>query len=138
MADRNGRVDAAGIARQKPTEEKMDIGDDRMGPETPPWVIPDVVEKSQTPAKARDDDFRKKYPVLHEFLVLCGYGGKARKTGSLSLWAEEGKFKACVSDKEGGRIAFISSDSVAGLLEAVDRGLKSGHLDWRASNWKKK
>lgn len=113
-------------------------GDDRAGPERPPWAIPVHVDDGRGPLAASDRDFYGKYPTLHDFLTLTGWGGKGREAGSVTLFAQDGKFKAVVNDKDGGNIAFVSGDSVAGLLEAMDKGLKGGHLDWRANKFKKR
>jgi len=85
-----------------------------------------------------DPEFRRTYPTLYDFLVLQGVSGVGRKTGTLLTFCEDGKVKGCVTDRDGGYYAFVSSDSFAGLLEAVDRDLKTGALDWRKSKaWKR-
>lgn len=134
---RNGKVDQAVIpeVRIPPCEG----GDEAyMGPENPPWVIPAPAGSSGSWLSAKDDVLRVRCPTLHDFMTLAGYGGKARVTGSLSLFCEEGKFKASINDRDGGHVAFLSGDSLWGLLEAIDRGLKSGSLDWRVSQFAKK
>lgn len=56
----------------------------------------------------------------------------------MTVFCEDGKFKAAITDKDSGMVAFLSSDSFQGLLEALDRGLGNGSLDWRQSNFRKK
>lgn len=112
--------------------------DGEVGPAVAPWVIPVGAGAYRGWLAARDDDLHGLYPVLHDFLTLQGCEGKARKVGSVSLFAEDGKWKAALNDRDGGLVAFCSADSFAGLLEALDRGLKSGSLDWRDSKFRKK
>lgn len=82
---------------------------------------------------AFDAAFRSSYPTLFDFLSLQGMGGKARKTGTLTVFLADGKFKGSLNDREESYTGFASADSFTGLLEALDKGLKSGHLDWRPS-----
>lgn len=82
---------------------------------------------------AFDERFRADYKVLFDFLALTGVAGANRRTGTLLLFAEDGKWKACVSDREDGYYAFCSSDTVTGLLEALNKALEKGQLDWRVS-----
>lgn len=58
-------------------------------------------------------------------------------TGTVLVFAEDGKWKACLNDRDGGYYAFASSDSLVGLVEALERGLKGGGLDWRKSKGKR-
>lgn len=74
-----------------------------------------------------------KYPTLHDFLTLTGWAGKQRKSGTVLVFAEDGKWKCCLNDRDGGHYCFVSSDSLAGLLGALEGGLKGGTLDWRLS-----
>lgn len=74
---------------------------------------------------------------MRDFLTLTGVGGANRKVGTLLVFAEDGKWKACLNDRDGGNYCFASSDALEGLLEALDRGLQSGGLDWRVSKGKR-
>lgn len=53
------------------------------------------------------------------------------------MFCEDGKWKACVTDKDAGYYAFTSADTLDGLLEAVERGLAKEGLDWRESKYKR-
>lgn len=108
-------------------------GDDRVGPESPPWVQPSVSGNGRGFLGACDPEFRQRSPTLHDFLTLAGWGGKQRKTGTCLVFAEDGKWKACLNDRDGGNYCFLASDSLEGLLGALEDGLKAGSLDWRAS-----
>jgi len=70
-------------------------------------------------------------------LTLTGYGGKDRRSGTVQLFAEDGKWKCRIQDREAGYVAFLSSDSVEGLFGALDKGLRGG-LDWREDKYAKR
>jgi len=113
-------------------------GDDRNGPEAPPWVPPARVSNSGSWAAAHDPDAHRTYPTLHAFLTLTGYAGAARQSGTVSVSAEDGMFKAAINDREAGFFAFVSCKTLAGLLDKLEAGLKTGQMDWRPSKYKKK
>jgi len=113
-------------------------GDDRHGPEQPPWVRPSSSGNAGSWAAANDSDFARTHPTLHSFLTLTGYGGAARQSGTVGISAEDGVFKAALNDRDGGFFAFVSSKSLAGLWDKLEAGLKGGGLDWRASKYRKK
>jgi hypothetical protein len=81
-----------------------------------------------------DERFSGLYPVLAEYLASGSYeDGSLRQTASLTLFTEDGRLKACLSDKDNGRVGFISADSFLGLLEALEVALSEDSMDWRAS-----
>jgi len=108
-------------------------GDDRQGPEHPPWVQPGVAGAGAGFKAATDAEFTRKWPTLSDFLTLTGWAGKQRKSGTILLFAEDGKWKSCVNDRDGGHYAFLSADSFWALLDALEASLKGGGLDWRLS-----
>lgn len=96
---------------------------------------------AQNQPKYDDEAFAKKYPYLAEFLQREWWSEdkslpvnqRARDKGSIILFCEEGMFKACLSDKDAGAVAFISKKVFTGLLEAIEKGLREDTLDWRLS-----
>lgn len=97
------------------------------------WVIPTKDNRPKGYQAAHDPEFHVKFPTLHAWLVLTGRSGKDRKPGSIVVFAEDGKWKAACNDKETRMVAFVSGESLEGLLGAIDKGLKAGTLDWRDS-----
>jgi hypothetical protein len=72
------------------------------------------------------------YPTVWEFISAKVWAdGATRVTGSVTLFTEDGFFKGCVNDKDGNLVAFVSSASVGGLFEAMERGLSADTLEWR-------
>lgn len=106
--------------------------------ELPAFISPGHSSAPGSILAAHDADFVSRYRPLHDFLTLQGIGGKARRTGTVLVFAEDGKWKACVTDRDGGFYAFASNSDLQGLLISVDQGLRAGTLDWRASKAYKK
>lgn len=91
-------------------------------------------EKSATPVLVLTESVVSLYPTLIEYMTVDAYDdGAARETTTLTIFAEEGGLKACVKDREGDRVAFVTGDSFEAILGAVERGLADDSLDWRVS-----
>jgi hypothetical protein len=81
---------------------------------------------------ATDDQFSLRFQTLHDFLTETVWDdGKPRKPGNFLLFTDGGRWKACVHDKDARTAAFVTADSVDGLLRALEDGLSEGTLDWR-------
>lgn len=78
-----------------------------------------------------DDVFSTDYPGLFEFLARIKIGGVVRKPGRLVLYYEPGKAHLCLSDKHTGSVAFHAAEGLIEALEATERRLQEGKLDWR-------
>jgi len=83
-------------------------------------------------ARATDDSFAKDYEMLFEMMTHTTWDdGTPRQTSSLTIFAEDGCWKACLSDRELGTVTFVTSKTVLGLLVALEDGLEECTLDWR-------
>lgn len=72
------------------------------------------------------------FPSLWEFLTCSTWpDGEFRSTGSLLIFSDNGFLKACLTDKNGPRKAFVSGPDPDSLLLAVEEGLELDTLDWR-------
>jgi len=72
------------------------------------------------------------FPTLWAFLVLGQWpDGTARKVGTMILFTEGDKWKACLKDPNGSRVAFVTGRDLDSLLLSIDAGLDSEGLDWR-------
>lgn len=72
------------------------------------------------------------FPALLEFLTLSTWeDGSPRKPGTLLIFLDGGTWKACLKDKNGPRVCFVSCPDLDGLLLAVEQGLIDDSLDWR-------
>lgn len=82
--------------------------------------------------------FERTYPNVLEFLSLDAWSdGQRRERGTLLLIVEAGVCKACVSDRDQGRYAFVSGQDFETVLVSVELGLESDQLDWRVSKDRK-
>lgn len=79
-----------------------------------------------------DAAFLKKFPTLAEFLTRVQWEpGVPREKGTFFIFYEHGVFKACINDKDTGMMAFVSSVTFTGLLDAIEAGLAKDNHDWR-------
>lgn len=58
--------------------------------------------------------------------------GSARETTTVLVFVEAGAFKVAINDRALARSAFLSADSLLGLLDAAELALREEELDWRA------
>jgi len=77
---------------------------------------------------------------LSDCPLLCGYiadvaysDGGPRKTSTITLFAEGGCLKACLSDRDLGRTAWVTAAAVEEILYAFEQGLATDSLDWRTA-----
>lgn len=71
-------------------------------------------------------------PTLHEFLTLSSWeDGCRRVLGTVSLFWEDGRFKAWLNDKDGTRACCVSSETLSGLFLTMDERLLADDLEWR-------
>lgn len=72
------------------------------------------------------------YPCLGWFMTALKYDdGVRRQLPSLSLFLNDGRLTACLNDKDNSRSAFVSGDSLASVLGALEAGLEADSLGWR-------
>lgn len=84
-------------------------------------------------ARWNDAEFGLRCPALVDWLGCASDGeGHPRERGTLLVFTEGSWLKACVTDRQTGYRAFVSGAGWDGLLAAVEEGLRSGDLDWRA------
>lgn len=73
------------------------------------------------------------FPTLLEFLVLSTWeDGSPRTPGTLLLFVDGSQWKACLKDKTGPRVCFVTGNDLDTLLLSVEEGLRLDNLDWRA------
>lgn len=83
------------------------------------------------------DELVQRFPNLWEFVSAAAFeDGAARQTGTVLLFTEAGRAKACLNDRECGEVAFVTGDTLSALLVNVEEGLAAEDLDWRPSRAK--
>jgi hypothetical protein len=86
---------------------------------------------------AVDDTFERRCPALYEMLTCRIFEGKARETGTVLIFCEDGLWKACISDRDNDRVLFRACGTLDGLWEALEGALESPAPDWRARKGKR-
>jgi len=75
----------------------------------------------------------RRSPTLFQFLTDDHWDdGSPREPGTLLLFADGGRFKACLNDRDSGSSVFVSGVSLEAILEALEEGLAGDSLEWRA------
>lgn len=93
----------------------------------------DVSGSDKAPA-LEGGQWSSRWPTVLEFLEAVAWeDGSRRVPGSLTLFCEDGSLKACLSDKDSNRVAFVSARGPEACLDAAEAGLAGGGLDWRLS-----
>jgi len=81
---------------------------------------------------ASDETMAASFPALLEYLTdREGQGGAVRQTATITLFAEDGMFKACLNDRQEGLSTWASGESVQDTIEALEGLLASGEAVWR-------
>jgi hypothetical protein len=72
------------------------------------------------------------FPAVTSMVVCESFpDGSPRATSSVTLFWHDGSLKACLNDKDADLTAWVSADTLEGLLEALEKGLQVDGLDWR-------
>lgn len=73
-------------------------------------------------------------PHVGEFLTSVTWDdGTPRVPGSIIVFAEDGRVKACLNDKDACAVAFVTGGSLPDLVRVIEEQLEGGLLDWRGS-----
>lgn len=91
---------------------------------------PDSADGSPT---VSDSFMEQSCPLLHALLSLTSWKGEKRQPATLILFAEDGRYKVTVNDRQSARVAFVTLDTTEGMLEYLDRLLADDGLEWRKS-----
>jgi len=85
-----------------------------------------------------DKDFQLLYPALSEYLTCQQYpDGTARQLSTLTIFREDGWWKACLNEKDQGLVMFVAEAAFGTLLEALELLLQEDRPPWRKSTAKK-
>lgn len=88
-------------------------------------------------AEPVDRDFLLTFPALAEYLTAHAYpDGTARERSTVSVFFEDGQFKACLNERDQGLVLFVSEGKFGCLFEALELLLQSEHVPWRVSKQK--
>jgi len=81
-----------------------------------------------------DGMWENNHPELYQFLSAARYpDGGDRRTGTMLIFTDQGTLKMCLSDRDQSLVAFLTGDSLDGLLDAAEAGLREDALEWRVA-----
>lgn len=91
-------------------------------------------DQSGPPSAPRGVDlFFTSYPLLSQRLQDDRWDdGAERVPDTLFLFHDGQRWKVMIKDREAASVAFVSADTLQGLFDALEAGLASSTLDWRA------
>lgn len=81
--------------------------------------------------KCKDEKFVKLYPAFAEFLTLEEIDGKPRQTSTISLFWQQGMFRAFLNDRDAGLSLCVCSDTFQALWNVLEKTLVSDDPGWR-------
>jgi hypothetical protein len=71
-------------------------------------------------------------PALAEFLTLDFWpDGSSRKPGTMLVFYDDYRVKACLSDRDQGLVLFVTCDAISLAVAACDEALRNPDADWR-------
>jgi len=75
-------------------------------------------------------------PELVQFIACSIWpsDGSPRRTGTLLVCVGDGRWRACLNDRAQGLAAWLSHDTLEGLLVALEDSLREDRLEWRKSD----
>lgn len=96
------------------------------------------LRKLQRPAQgavdkpdAHDPELAGKFPALHEHLTRSrDDDGKPRQTCSLTIYGQQGAFRAFLNDRDSGASLGVTGGTLQGLLGALEAELESPEPNW--------
>lgn len=78
------------------------------------------------------DDYTDTYPSIYAFVNDTTYSsGKARLTGSISMFTKVGTLTFAVNDNDRQLTAYVSAGTWAEALQMIEDGIREDSLQWR-------
>jgi len=85
-----------------------------------------------------DKEFQLQFPALSEYLTCPQYpDGSVRLLSTLTIFREDGWWKACLNEKDQGLVLFVAEERFGTLLEALELLLQEERPPWRKSTVKR-
>jgi hypothetical protein len=80
--------------------------------------------------------FEMMYPTLFRFLEDKRPSQNRHKTGTISMFYEDSRWKLCLNDRPNARSCFVSSERLGDAFRIADNGIQSNTLLWRTKGYK--
>jgi len=79
-----------------------------------------------------DEGFLSNWPTIAAFMTWQGQDSKhPRQTASLTVFWEQGTFKAVLKDRATGKSLWATSETFAALLDTLEQRLNADVVEWR-------
>lgn len=94
---------------------------------------PEQQQREKSVGISTEDKFAKKFPTIVEYLTTDQWeDGSDRELSSLSMFVEDGKWKAAINDKAMKRSCYVTAESFDDALGRIEKALATSSADWRA------
>jgi len=80
--------------------------------------------------------FAASFPRLQAFLEHPVGNSVGARTGCMTLFFEDGRYKLCLNDRPNNRSCFVSSPVHVECYRIAERGLQGNSLMWRTKGYK--
>lgn len=77
------------------------------------------------------EEMAQAYPALYQLMCHAKRDGNFRAGSRLTLFADQGRIKACISDPDSNQVWFATLDGFRGALEAIEDLVSSRRGEWR-------
>jgi len=94
-------------------------------------VLPSAEGNGSQPFHFHDKGFAEEWPGLFEFLATATDNEKERKGGSVSLFADRGRLKACFTDRQTQLMFYADLNPALGLQGQLEAILTGEHEAWQ-------
>lgn len=78
-----------------------------------------------------DDEFKQEYPAVYHFLAQGRLEGIYRPGGSITVFCDDQRLKAVVSDKHTEQYLFLTLDVSKSFWEQIEGYLRNHSDEWR-------
>ena len=79
---------------------------------------------------ACDDEWKKEFPSIHEFLTITLFNGKERQPGKLQITSELGKFKVSLIDNALKAMLSVEATTIVMGLTALEHMAGQSNSQW--------
>lgn len=78
-----------------------------------------------------DDEFKAEFPAVYHILAQARVDGVYRAGGSITLFCDDQRLKAVISDKQTDQYLFLTLDASKSIWEQLEGYLRNHMDEWR-------
>jgi hypothetical protein len=95
----------------------------------------DPLQEHEVHLVADGGGLEKLFPALYEYLAEARHDdGRVRQTATLLIFAESGRWKLCLNDRENARSCWGGGERLQDALKAFEERLQDDDVEWRSGN----